>query len=114
MGFYCSKCKKAEQKAVRVAHPNVMKDRDLKKSFGISFEEYQKMWENQNGLCAICGKPESHIRLGKLTMLRVDHNHKTGEIRALLCNSCNAGLGFFQDSSELLDVASEYLSSFRK
>lgn len=77
----------------------------------MTLEEYQQRWEEQNGLCKICGRPETHVRLGKLTMLRVDHSHKTGKTRDLLCNSCNAAIGYMQDDTNRLQVAIEYLKS---
>lgn len=76
----------------------------LKKDFGISPEEYEDLFRKQLGLCAICHKPSQH-------KLNIDHNHKTGNIRALLCTGCNRGLGFFQDSSELLLKAAEYIEN---
>jgi dihydroorotase-like cyclic amidohydrolase len=48
-------------------------------------------------------------RTGKIRALAVDHDHKTGKVRALLCRNCNTGLGNFQDSPELLKTAIQYL-----
>lgn len=116
-GFFnrCKVCerdlKKGTQKQARKSDPNRFKGYDLQKSFGISFETYNKMLTEQNGVCAICKKPETHVRLGKVTTLRVDHCHKTGKNRKLLCNMCNGGLGFFQDNPELLLTAAQYLKS---
>jgi hypothetical protein len=89
-----------------------MKDRDLKKSFDMPLEEYQERLAKQNGVCAICKKPETLIRLEKLTALRVDHSHLTGANRGLLCDSCNKGIGFLKDSPELCIAAAQYLRSY--
>lgn len=78
----------------------------LKRLFGISLEEYEKMSEKQNHVCAICGRPEMN---NKNKVLCVDHNHETGEIRQLLCGACNSGLGHFKDDKILLEKAIKYL-----
>jgi len=70
------------------------------------------MFESQKGVCAICKNPETHVRLGKLTQLRVDHSHDTGQVRGLLCNSCNAGIGFLKDNPALLAASVQYLDPF--
>lgn len=112
----CKACetelKAKNQREDRKVNPLKYKGYDLTKSFDLSLEQYQEQWRKQNGVCAICKQPESHVRLGKLTMLRVDHSHVTGKNRALLCNSCNAGLGYFLDSPELLTTAAKYLKLF--
>ena len=77
----------------------------LKREYGISLQEYDRLCELQNNVCAICLK-----RKGE-EMLIVDHNHKTGKVRGLLCSDCNKGLGFFRDNSELLEKARVYLRS---
>jgi hypothetical protein len=83
------------------------KDSALKRLFGISIEEYDKMFQKQNGVCAICYRKEvaSHIR-----SLAVDHCHKTGKVRGLLCTSCNQGIGHLKDSVVLLENAIRYLT----
>lgn len=64
-----------------------------------------RLFEEQGGLCAICKAPEALDRT-----LSLDHCHETGEIRGLLCNACNVGLGCFRDSPDKLIAASEYLT----
>ena len=82
----------------------------LKKKYGISVEEYDRMLTSQNGVCAICGGRETHVhKSGKLKELAVDHDHKTNEVRGLLCMNCNQALGRFQDSMENLHRAIAYL-----
>lgn len=74
--------------------------------YGITIEEYDVLYKEQNHGCAIC--KASTGSNGK--RLSVDHNHKTGEVRGLLCDDCNIGLGKFKDNSSLLAKAINYLS----
>lgn len=69
--------------------------------YGISTGDYQHMLDEQEGKCAICGVSN--------TELHVDHDHDTGDVRALLCFSCNSGLGMFKDDPELLRKAAVYI-----
>ena len=78
----------------------------LRKRFGISLEQYETMLQQQNGGCAICG---ASVGRKDGWRLAVDHNHKTGKVRGLLCTNCNSGIGRFKDSAELLLKASSYL-----
>lgn len=64
----------------------------LKKNYGLTVQQYDKMVEDQNGLCAICEKPETTSSKGTVLSLCVDHCHETGEIRGLLCLRCNRSL----------------------
>jgi hypothetical protein len=73
--------------------------------FGITSAEYDQMVMAQCGTCGICGEPEA-----PKTRLSVDHDHDTGKLRGLLCGSCNRGIGLLQDSPELLNRASAYLT----
>jgi hypothetical protein len=72
--------------------------------YGISPDQYYEMYKAQEGKCKICGKelPEGQY-------LCVDHNAENGEIRGLLCNQCNKGLGFFHDDTEVMEKAIKYL-----
>ncbi len=85
--------------------------RNLMRMHGISVEEWQAMLMSQDGLCAICGQPPrgKKDRWGNPPRLHVDHDHDSGGVRALLCNTCNQGLGLFGDSVELLTKAAAYL-----
>lgn len=87
-------------------HKDKHKDYWFKKRYGISLEEYDRILEEQNGVCAICACLESD---NKKDLLSVDHDHETGQIRGLLCSNCNRGLGSFKDSLDLLDKAVDYL-----
>lgn len=82
---------------------------DLKKSFGLTVERYQAMHDAQDGRCAICGQVETMERGGKVRWLAVDHDHKDGHVRELLCSGCNVGLGNFGDDPARLRAAAEYL-----
>ena len=79
--------------------------------YGITDQQYHAILVLQSGVCAICHQPE--IRLNKadgtILPLAVDHNHDTGEIRGLLCHSCNLALGIFKDDPKRLLAASQYL-----
>ena len=74
--------------------------------YGLTPEDYKKMYEEQNGKCAIpsCSGAAEFV----------DHDHETIKVRRLLCHLCNSGLGFFRDNPNLLLEAAEYLRSFGK
>lgn len=92
-------------------NPHKARRKRLQRLFGITVEQYQTLWDAQKGLCAICGGPETAInsRTKQIKWLSVDHNHETGKIRALLCQTCNSMLGMSIDSSDLLHKAAAYL-----
>lgn len=75
----------------------------LKKRYGITLQIYNEMLGKQYHVCNICNQPELNRKLS------VDHDHKTGKIRALLCSRCNRALGIVNDSIELLHSLINYL-----
>jgi hypothetical protein len=84
-------------------------DQQLRKQ-GCLSAQYKLLLEAQDGRCAICGALQGHrSRYGTVCRLAVDHDHKTGKIRGLLCNNCNRGLGRLKDSIENLEAALRYL-----
>jgi|SRR6266852_5881563 len=79
------------------------------KVVGWTVEEYDATFVEQNGVCAICGKPEL---LDK--RLSADHDHDKLTKRGLLCQLCNAGIGMLMDSSTILEAAIAYLRKYGK
>lgn len=79
-------------------------------NFGISADEYMKMFSKQDGKCAICGTPNGVYKKS----LAVDHCHKTQKIRGLLCLKCNHALGQMGDSIDLLRRAISYLEEYNR
>jgi len=104
--YYAKNKEKLAQQALEWQrnNPEKRKKYRLKYRFGISLEEYDRLFEKQNGVCAICGEPAN--RRGSLD---VDHDHDTGEIRGLLCWNCNTGIGKFKENAALLKRAAKYL-----
>ena|ERR1700730_4342225 len=84
------------------ANQNGGRRRRLKRQYGISLEEYERLLALQNGACAICRRKSKR-------MLCVDHCHKTGRVRGLLCVRCNTGLGLYKDDPSLMRRGADYL-----
>jgi hypothetical protein len=100
----------------RSNHERVEYDRlrSYPRRYGISREQYEQMRIQQSFKCAICGMSEEEHKVSRWGVLCLDHDHKTGAVRALLCALCNKGLGSFKDNHNLLEKASNYLRSFEK
>lgn len=81
--------------------------KDLKRNYGLTLDQYNNMLEVQNNKCAICFKDQKDISNFRLS---VDHCHKTGKIRGLLCNSCNTAIGSLNDDTQILNSAINYLN----
>lgn len=75
----------------------------LKRTYGLTLKQYDKMVEDQDGVCAICGSVNENGH-----RLAVDHNHKTGKVRGLLCRKCNLGL-FALENKTWRPLAEKYL-----
>ena len=75
----------------------------IKSKYGVSLEWYDAQLLKQMGVCYICKSPPARKRLS------IDHCHKTGSVRKLLCDNCNKALGFAKDSSPILNAMIEYL-----
>lgn len=79
---------------------------------GITPEQFEAMLAEQENCCAICGM-EGWLGGRHPGSPHVDHDHRTGQIRGLLCAACNLGLGRFNDDPERLRAAAEYLLRYR-
>lgn len=103
---YCSLCLKSRRKIYnrRYDTPERVRERNMRRLHNISLEEYEIMFFRQGGICAICGNPQN----GKKP-LAIDHNHKTGDIRELLCFSCNTLTGYIEKDYERVKKVMQYL-----
>jgi len=125
--FLCKTCRNERQKADYIGN----RDRYLKRSnawlsvndngrrkklrkFSMSIEEYDSKALSQGGVCAICKRPETRTdpRTGQVWALSVDHDHRTGKNRGLLCSRCNCGLGNFNENKDFLSRAIAYLTEY--
>ena len=111
----CKECVEVMRKANLASKPSGeweehLRKRHLRTEYGISAEEFYKLLGSQEGRCSICRvEMDSTTRRNVPNKVQVDHDHKTGQVRGLLCFSCNTGLGKFRDSEELLHAAIAYL-----
>jgi len=83
------------------------KNYNFKKKYNITPEQLANMYEQQDNCCKICNTHKDELKRG----LFVDHDHKTLEVRGLLCLECNTGIGMLKDNTDLLDKAKEYLKT---
>lgn len=107
---YCSRDCQNDFKPIPPSH-QITRTGDRAKhveSYGITMTDWNRMVEEQDGCCKICGGPPKEG-----SVLHIDHDHVTGQVRALLCRACNTALGYMKDSIERLEAAVEYLKSFR-
>lgn len=109
----CKTCHIAFKKARDVADPEASARKRAKwsrdarlRQYGITQDDYEALFAEQAGKCAICGASEAG---GWGGMLPVDHDHETGAVRGLLCHNCNGGLGQFGDDPDRLIAAAMYL-----
>lgn len=89
-------------------HRKSAKNCELKAHYGVTLEEFEAMKSAQGGKCAVC---ESVLKSGKRGA-HLDHCHKMGTVRAVLCALCNLGIGYFKDSPTHLRAAADYLERF--
>jgi hypothetical protein len=105
-GKYRASCKVCHSKKRKKRCPKAQRNAGLKHKYGITQADYDRMYTRQNGRCAICDQPGDS---GGSVGLVVDHNHKTGTVRSLLCRHCNTMLGLGQDSIRVFLNAANYL-----
>lgn len=119
---YCRPCAVAKSRAWREANPDRVKALQSSRkprtteerwaimlwvNYRIKPDDYWELHKQQSGLCAICDRPNQTKR----GLLHVDHCHKSGRVRGLLCNGCNLALGHMQDRIDLLRRAIHYLEA---
>lgn len=107
LAYFCKRCLNDMQRE-KYAKSGVMRERarfaHIRKTYGMTREQYEAMLEDQGGVCAVCGRLPSQVHDWS-----IDHDHQTGAVRGILCSTCNSGLGHFKDDPELCELAAAYL-----
>lgn len=90
--------------------------RDIGRRYGLNPAQYQDLLEQQDSRCAICRREETALdhRTGKPRRLSIDHDHATGEVRGLLCRTCNSALSYFGEDADRLRAAVAYLEKSKQ
>lgn len=117
---YCKKCFSTYTKDYAQRHPEMYLAaarkhhyKKLARKHGMTSEELEALYEEADGKCQICGEDETARRGKRVRRLNLDHCHRTGKVRGLLCSDCNRGIGMFRDDAARLQSAIQYLSQFR-
>lgn len=105
----CAACRTREWRDKNPEKQSEQYETDRLKRFGVDPYWYDQKLAEQHGVCAICEKPETAKRNGKVLRLSVDHDHKTGKPRALLCAACNRAIGLMKEDPQRLEAAVRYL-----
>lgn len=99
----------ALMKRLYMANPGRQDEYQRRYQYGLQKGEYAVLLAKQGGLCAICGREETARSSRGIKQMTVDHDHKTGKVRGLLCNNCNAGIGYLKDDPDVLERAAAYV-----
>lgn len=114
----CKDCCADQHQRWRKKNPIRYKERITLWKYGINMQEYNRLFQIQGGMCAICKKHQSELKMA----LGVDHNHSCcpgsrscGKcVRGLLCQNCNVALGFMGDNLERIDSMRQYLVRYKE
>jgi Recombination endonuclease VII len=109
----CKECMTVRNKKSAIKHAvkrrALHRNYNLKKLYNITADRFDEMVQEQEGKCAICS--DDITNSGKNPC--VDHNHKTGNVRSILCQNCNFAIGGFKEDVNILNSAIEYLDKWR-
>lgn len=117
-GYICGQCIAEDaRKRARAIPKEIMAKRQrcckLKTTYGLSEADFERMVFEQGGVCACCGKsPGEAGHPKRFSYLFVDHDHKTGKVRGLLCHGCNSVLGHCHEDPAVLEAAIVYLKKW--
>ena len=100
----CVACKKQRTLATKEKRKVNARKYNIQKLYGLTPDDFDFIFSNQAGACAICQEPF-------ISIPHIDHDHKTGVVRGLLCRSCNLGIGSLKDDPERCRRASVYLKT---
>ena len=105
MAYKCPEQKKEYAKLYNIKNKEKLRDKWMFRTYGINIDDWNEMFNQQNGCCEICGKHQSEQN----RRLDIDHNHTTGKVRSLLCTNCNTAVGLLQESVDNAAKLAEYL-----
>ncbi|MGW3896265.1 endonuclease VII domain-containing protein [Micromonospora profundi] len=97
---YCKPCHNTRTRETKERLYGGTREYHLRRRYGVGEKEFQELLAEQGGVCAVCGRPDPE---------HLDHDHRTGWVRGILCFNCNGGLGQFRDSPMRLARAITYL-----
>lgn len=104
-------------KGIGVLTAEQKRDANLRQNYGITAEQYDQIFTQQNGACAVCKQSETRIehrsKAKYIRYLSVDHDHETGQIRALLCSDCNTALGLLKEDTKRIQALLDYLKAHK-
>lgn len=107
--YSCIPCQKKKVKKYRKDNHERLKEEKkeyhLMRTYGLSVEDYNRIFDEQNGRCKICGRHQTNFK----NALHVDHNHKNMVIRGLLCYRCNHILGSFKENPLIFIKMAKYV-----
>jgi len=102
------------QRVARIKNPEPFKFNKIKQIYGISREEFEALICIQDFRCAICRKEIDPTVNSKKSKALIDHNHKSGKIRGIVCINCNSILGYCKEDPKILLEAIRYLEKFKR
>ena len=100
--------RKASMRAYYIKNKEQQRDRGMRRRYGIGLDDYNKMLKEQKDSCYICKLSSSK----QSKRLHIDHNHKTGKVRALLCHHCNTTIGALKENTMILKNIINYLNKY--
>lgn len=113
INHHCKQCNNDKSKEWYAKNKDVKLASSLKwhykDKYGLTMEQRQKLFDEQEGKCAICSCDIHLDGSRNATQAVIDHCHSSGKIRGMLCNLCNQGLGHFKDNIEAIERAIKYL-----
>ena len=107
--YECKECTVKRTTAYNKRNSSSVKSQYLKRNYGISFEEFDRMLTEQGNACAVCGTLDPGGKRGRNKRFHVNHNSNTGNVRGLLCGNCNAALKYVKEDIHTLQNMIQYL-----
>ena len=111
-GVLCKRCSVESRRTSGMCTRDYKREWNLNKKYGLDNSGYDALWIAFKGRCGICNielQFPTQTQGQPINAAALDHDHKTGHIRGLLCNKCNKALGFFDDNIELIKKAIAWL-----